>query len=214
MVSPAQRQAMVDALIAQNHLRSPRIIAAMLKVERHLFVPDDVAEYAYADSPQPIGFGQTISAPHMVAIMTELLDIKPDSTILEIGGGSGYQAALLAELAPKGRVVSVERIPELAQRTERILGRMGYSNIQVVVGDGTLGFESRAPYGRIMVTAAAPRVPDAILRQLANSGRLLIPVGGRWGQTLIQVDKDDKGALRNRSHGGCVFVPLIGEDGW
>ncbi len=209
-----ERRRMVDGLVREGYLGPGRVYDAMLKVRRHAFVAMNSAVYAYADSPQPIGCGQTISAPHMVAMMTALSDVGGDSRVLEVGAGSGYQAAVLAELAGGGRVVSVERVPELAAAAARALAREGYVNAKVVVGDGTLGWPDEAPYDRIMVSAAAPHVPSALVQQLAPDGRMLLPVGGRWSQTLTEVVKDADGAVREISHGGCVFVPLIGEDGW
>ena len=177
-------------------------------------MPSNARDSAYYDAPAPIGGGQTISAPHMVAIMTELLEVGHGSRILEVGLGSGYQAAILAELADEGLVVSVERVPELADRASRLLSGLGYDNVRVVVGDGTLGEPNHAPYDRIIVTAASPKVPEALKDQLKKGGMLLIPVGGRWSQTLVEIDKTEDGRLETIDHGGVVFVPLIGKDGW
>jgi len=210
----AERRRMVEGLVRRGYLREGRVFEAMLKVRRHLFVPEESTGYAYVDSPQPIGCGQTISAPHMVAMMTELLDVERESRVLEVGLGSGYQAAVLAELAGEGMVVSVERVPELAEMGRRTLAAEGYVNVRVVVGDGTLGWPKEAPYDRIIVTAAAPHVPSALVGQLAPGGRMLLPAGGRWSQTLTEVVKDAGGMVRETTHGGCVFVPLIGVDGW
>jgi protein-L-isoaspartate(D-aspartate) O-methyltransferase len=210
----ARRAKMVEDLRGDGYLRSDAVIAAMGKVERHLFVPDEMRESAYEDCPQPIGFNQTISAPHMVAIMTELLDVQPASRILEIGTGSGYQAAILSELAHRGKVVTVERVPELVEHVRKVFSSGGYVNVDVRIGDGSLGFPEYAPYDRIIVTAAAPAVPPSLVRQLGAGGRLLVPVGDRWGQVLVELEKDCKGESVGRSHGGCVFVPLIGKDGW
>jgi len=208
------REALVDRLASGGYARSKRVMSVLKKVPRHLFVPDYVASSAYVDSPQPIGFDQTISAPHMVAIMTELLEVKEDSNILEVGTGSGYQAAVFAELAPRGRVVSVERIFELTENARTVLASLGYRNVVTLTSDGTLGCSKYAPYDRIAVTAAAPQVPSALVSQLAPDGVMLIPVGNRWSQTLLMIRKDDKGEVESLDHGGCVFVPLIGEDGW
>ncbi|MFH1054936.1 MAG: protein-L-isoaspartate(D-aspartate) O-methyltransferase [Candidatus Altiarchaeota archaeon] len=209
-----ERAALVAALVRGGYLSDGRVIDVLKRVPRELFVPDDVRGHAYVDCPQPIGFNQTISAPHMVAIMSELLDVKPDSRVLEVGTGSGYQAAILGELAGAGSVVSVERIPELAERARTLLAGLNYSNITVVDGDGGVGFQEFAPYDRILVTAAAPEVPQSLVAQLAVHGKMLVPVGGRWSQTLIEVYKDSDGSIRGKSHGGCVFVPLIGRGGW
>jgi len=214
MRSKADKDTLLDGLVSEGYLRSQIVIDAMRRVPREAYIPDDIKGRAYYDCPQPIGYGQTISAPHMVAIMTEHLDVKPDSHILEIGTGSGYQAAVLAELAGEGDVISVERVPQLAEWARIVLKRLGYDNVHVVVGDGTLGYSEDAPYDRIIVTAAAPHVPAKLVGQLRAGGRLLVPVGGRWSQRLIVVSKDEAGRLQETDHGGCVFVPLIGEDGW
>jgi protein-L-isoaspartate(D-aspartate) O-methyltransferase len=209
-----ERAALVGALMRRGILRTPRVIDAFLAVPRHLFLPEPIRGEAYVDSPQPIGSGQTISAPHMVAIMTELLDVKAHSRVLEVGTGSGYQAAIISHLAPKGFIVSVERHEALAAHAAGLLRRLGYVNVDVVVGDGTIGHPAGAPYERIIVTAAAPRVPKALIEQLGCGGRMLIPVGGRWSQTLLEVVKDGAGNVSESRRGGCVFVPLIGGDGW
>jgi len=208
------REMLIRRLVSEGCLRSQRVIEVMRKVPRHEFVPDDVCKSAYIDAPQPIGCNQTISAPHMVAIMTELLDVNANSNVLEIGTGSGYQAAILAELAKEGRVVSVERIKTLADRTRGLLQRLGFGNVIVVEGDGTIGCPDYSPFDRIIVTAAAPDVPPALIAQLSKGGRMLVPVGGRWSQTLLEVGKDMGGGVQARPHGGCVFVPLIGHAGW
>jgi protein-L-isoaspartate(D-aspartate) O-methyltransferase len=213
-VFEAERGRLIERLVRSGYLRSDKVIEAMAKVPRHRFLPEDVGASAYADRPLSIGLGQTISAPHMVAIMTELLGIEPDSCILEVGTGSGYQAAVLAELAPEGHVYSVERIRELATRANASLQELNYGNVEVMTGDGTLGWAKHAPYDRIMITAASPTVPKPLVDQLSDGGRLLIPVGGRWSQTLIEVCKDEVGVVDERRHGGCVFVPLVGEKGW
>jgi len=208
------RAAMVDRLVSAGYARTGRVIEALRKVQRHLFVPDEFKSSSYVDSPQPIGFNQTISAPHMVAMMSELLDVEPGLKVLEVGTGSGYQAAVLSVLSEPGRVVSVERVGELAGRTRRLLESLGYSNVSVVEGDGTIGYEADAPYDRIIVTAAAPEVPMALISQLASGGRMIVPVGSRLSQTLVEIMKDERGEVTGRSHGGVVFVPLIGRHGW
>ncbi|MFH0863136.1 MAG: protein-L-isoaspartate(D-aspartate) O-methyltransferase [Candidatus Altiarchaeota archaeon] len=208
------RNRMVGGLVADNILTSPRVIAAFRKLERHLFIPPVMRDAAYYDAPVPIGRGQTISAPHMVAIMTELLGVDDDSSILEVGAGSGYQAAILAELANSGRIISVERVPELAGKAGKLLFEMGYRNVKVVVGDGTLGVPEYAPYDRIIVTAAAPKIPEALVEQIKPGGKMVIPVGGRWSQRLVEVDKGADGRRTDSDRGGVVFVPLVGQDGW
>ncbi len=183
----------------------------MQRVPRHRFLPDPEDADAYRDQPLPIGAGQTISQPYMVALMTENLGLCGDERVLEIGTGSGYQAAILAELSR--HVISVERLPSLADRARAILADLGYHNVDVFVGDGSLGYPEAAPYDRVIVTAGAPRVADAWVEQLAEGGRLVAPVGGRWGQNLTVVTSSD-GELRSETAGGCVFVPLVGEHGW
>jgi len=195
----------------------------MLRVPRELFVPDEYRPFAYVDRPLPIGAGQTISAPHIVAYMTELLDPDVGHRVLEVGTGSGYQAAVLAEIvapsdAPRevwGHVWSIERIPELAERARENLRRAGYADrVTVVVGDGTLGLPEHAPYDRIMVTAAAPRIPEPLIEQLAPGGRMVIPVGDSWEQRLKLVVKDLDGRVRVEDTLPVIFVPLVGRHGW
>lgn len=211
-----KRRRLVAILKDLGYIRSPKVERAMLVVPRELFVPDDVREYAYDDRPLPIGYGQTISAPSIVAHMTELLDPRPGDKVLEIGTGSGYQAAILAEIVtPGGHVWSIERIPELAEFARRNLERTGYSDrVTVIVGDGSLGYEPAAPYDKIMVTAAAPRVPEPLIKQLKPGGRLVAPIGPLPFQVLTIVDKREDGSLEIRRDLEVVFVPLIGEYGW
>jgi len=185
----------------------------MLAVERHKFIPENYISEAYHDWPLPVMDGQTISAPHMVAMMTELLDVRLSSKILEIGAGSGYQAAVLAEIARKGEIYTIERIQKLAEFAEKNLKNSGYENVFVIVGDGTLGYKEKAPYDRIIVTAGAPKIPDALIEQLGDKGKMAIPVGGRFHQELILVEKN-KGKITKKNCGGCVFVPLIGKNGY
>ena len=206
-----QRHQMVDRQIASRGIKDERVLEAMRGVPRHEFVlPGDLA-LAYIDHPLAIGHGQTISQPYIVALMTDLLRVEPGHRVLEIGTGSGYQAAILARLAE--RVVSIERIPELAERTRRLLERLGIGNIKVVEGDGTLGRPDDAPYDRVMVTAGAPCVPKALTEQLSEGGRIVIPVGSEGLQELEVVSKA-KGKIKTENAGGCRFVKLIGEDGW
>lgn len=202
------------ALLA--HLRrkgivDPRVLAALEKVPRHLFVLPEYLPLAYEDRPLPIGAGQTISQPYIVALSTQALAPSPADRVLEIGTGSGYQTAVLAELA--GEVFTVERIPELSQEAEARLRRLGYTNVRFRVGDGTKGWPEEAPFSRILVTAAAPKVPPSLLAQLAEGGRMVIPVGGRFDQDLWLVHKE---AGRPVYEYLCpvTFVPLIGEEGW
>ena len=205
------RMRMVERQIRGRGVQDQHVLRAMESVQRHLFMPEEQRVYAYNDTPLPIGFGQTISQPYIVALMTELLRIKPDDLVLEIGSGSGYQAAVLAHLAD--RVVTVERIPELAEQARGNIERAGMVNITVHVEDGTRGFQEEAPFDAIIVTAGGPDVPEPLVNQLAAGGRLIIPVGGAVMQELILVEHRDRKFVRSR-HGGCRFVKLIGAEGW
>ncbi len=205
------RTRMVERQLAPRGIRSAGVLAAMRAVPRHLFVGESLRESAYDDHPLPIGAGQTISQPYMVALMTEALDVTPECRVLEIGAGSGYQTAILAELA--AQVYSVERLADLAQHAHTLLAALNYHNIAIHVGDGTLGWPEHAPYDRILVTAGAPAVPKALLEQLADGGKLVIPVGDRMSQTL-QIMTKHQGQLRTETSCQCVFVKLIGQDGW
>ncbi len=205
------RERMVVEQLERRGIRDERVLAAMRKVPRHLFVDLSLAHRAYDDHPLPIGERQTISQPYMVALMTAALELRGTERVLEIGTGSGYQAAILAELAHW--VYSIERIPSLAERAERILARLGYRNISIAVGDGSLGWPEAAPFEAIIVTAGAPDVPLALLEQLQLGGRLVIPVGPPCSQTLRRVMKGEKG-FQQESLASCVFVKLVGEHGW
>lgn len=204
-------------LILANRLRdelnlSEKVYNAIKKVPRHLFVPERYKIEAYVDTPLPIGYGQTISAPHMVAIMCELLDLKEGEKVLEIGTGCGYHAAVTAEIVGKnGLVVSIERIPELAEIAKRNLSALGYENVLVIVGDGSLGYEPLAPYDKIYVTASAPEIPSPLLEQLKIGGKMVIPVGDSY-QLLYVVEKDN--GVRKWSWGAVRFVPLLGKYGF
>ncbi len=205
------RNQMVDRQLAARGIHDPRLLAAMRKVPRHLFCDPPGHPEAYEDYPLPIGFGQTISQPYMVAAMTERLRLTGTERVLEIGTGSGYQTAILAELAAE--VYSVERIPELVDRAGETLDGQGCGNVRIRVGDGTLGWPEQAPFDRILVTAGAPRVPPPLTQQLAGGGILVIPVGGRFMQELTVVTRrGDK--LDEDTAMGCTFVKLIGEEGW
>lgn len=205
------RKEMVEYQIKARGINSPEVLKAMEKVPRHLFVPEDSQIYAYEDHPIGIGYGQTISQPYMVAIMTELLDLKSTDKVLEIGTGSGYQTAILAEIAEK--VFTIERIEELANSAKERLDRLGYKNITVICGDGTLGYEKEAPYDAIIVTAGSPEVPETLKQQLKDGGRLVIPVGSTSLQVLLKITKRGDDFLTEK-HTSCIFVPLIGEKGW
>jgi protein-L-isoaspartate(D-aspartate) O-methyltransferase len=205
------RERMVETQIAARGVRDPRVLAAMREVPRHLFVPADVQAHAYEDRPLPIGEGQTISQPYMVAAMTAALDVADTDRVLEVGTGSGYQTAILARLSRS--VVTIERHQTLAGHAGRVLASLGLSNVQVVVGDGSRGCLIQAPYDRILVTAGAPAIPEDLTDQLADGGRLVIPVGSEGYQRLIIVDRHGD-RLTDREGEGCVFVPLIGQHGW
>lgn len=206
-----ERQRMVDEQLARRDIRDPRVLEAMLTVPRHRFVPREHRHLAYQDAPLSIGHGQTISQPYIVAFMTQLLYLEGDELVLEIGTGSGYQAALLACLSRE--VHTVERQPRLAERAAVLLGELGLDNVHVHVGDGTLGWPEQAPYGRILATAAAPAVPPPLFEQLADGGRMVIPIGERGGQNLeCWIRQDDR--LIYRPGPPVAFVPMLGRHGW
>lgn len=213
MICMEERRRMVAGLRGRGLTFSRRVEEALLQVPRHLFLPEDVRSHAYRDTPLPIGDGQTVSAPHMVAVMAEALDLHEGQKVLEIGAGSGYNAAVMAELVgPRGRVITLERHPSLAEKAARVLREAGYSNVQVVVGDGSLGYPEEAPYDRISVTCGAPRVPGPLAEQLRDGGLMVIPVGGLEYQSLLRVRKLG-GRTTTEDLGSVVFVPLIGEKG-
>jgi protein-L-isoaspartate(D-aspartate) O-methyltransferase len=205
------RRRMVERQIAARGLKHQGVLAAMRKVPRHLFVDDRSRRHAYEDRPLSIGEGQTISQPYMVAIMTAALMPAGGDAVLEIGTGSGYQTAVLAELAAK--VYTIERIASLQDGARKVLDELGYANVEFVVGDGTVGLAEHAPYEGILVTAGAPRVPEALKAQLAERGRLVIPVGSRHYQELVRVTRKGESYYEETME-GCAFVPLIGEEGW
>lgn len=207
----ALRFDMVERQIHARGIRDARVLQAMRLVPRHIFVPDEYRPSAYDDRPLPIGDGQTISQPYMVAAMTAALNPPPDGRVLEVGTGSGYQAAVLAQLARE--VFTIERHPRLAARAQSALASLGIRNVHVLVGDGTLGLPDVQPYHGIMVTAAAPGVPDTLRDQLAIGGRLVIPVGSPGFQELIVETREAAGFAREVRE-GCVFVPLIGAHGY
>lgn len=195
----------------QSQIQDTRVLAALNRVPRECFVPDKYEPAAYEDEPLPIGYNQTISQPLIVALMVQALELKGNEKVLEVGTGSGYQAAILAELAEQ--VITTERIPQLAASAQRALNSLGYSNITIKVSGEKLGWEDEAPYDGIIVAAGAPQIPDQLLRQLAVGGRMVIPVGTNYSQQLYQVRKL---ASHNsiRTLGGCRFVPLIGDQAW
>ena len=205
------RSDMVDRQLRKRDIRSPRVLEAMGSIPRHLFVPPDHMTDAYTDSPLPIGVGQTISQPYMVAAMAEALLLEGSEKVLEIGAGSGYQAAVLSVLARE--VTAVESQPSLADAARARLERLGYNNVRVQTGDGSLGWPPNAPYDAILVTAGAPYVPLPLLEQLAEGGRLVIPVGPAKQQELLRIVKR-KGCTTQESLVACRFVPLLGLFGW
>jgi protein-L-isoaspartate(D-aspartate) O-methyltransferase len=205
------RQHMVDTQIKARGINNPRILKAFLEVPRHLFVDEHLKYRAYDDNPLTIGYGQTISQPYIVALMTEALDPKPEHKILELGSGSGYQAAILSRLCRD--VYSIERITGLASKARNVLDELSYFNVHITVGDGTRGYEKESPYDGIIVTAGAPYVPEKLIEQLKVGGRLVIPVGDRDIQDLKLITKKEKGTFE-KSMGGCRFVKLIGKQGW
>ena len=202
---------MVDEQIVSRGVQDERVLAALRKVPRHEFLPEAMRGMAYADNALPIGEGQTISQPYMVALMTELLGLTGKERVLEIGTGSGYQAAILAELCEK--VYTVERVKGLAEKARFTLDRLGYKNIAIKVYDGTYGWKDMAPFDAVMVTAGSPEIPSPLVEQLAEGGRLVIPVGERYNQQLLKIVKAAEGTVTQRSI-PCVFVPLIGNHGW
>jgi protein-L-isoaspartate(D-aspartate) O-methyltransferase len=218
----AEKERLIRLLKEAGFLRSRRVERAFRLVPREEFVPEDLRSLAYADRPLPIGFNQTISAPSIVVYMTELLDVGAGMKVLEVGTGSGYQAAILAEIvAPSGEprsswghVWTIEIIEELARRAERNLEKTGYSDrVTVIVGDGSVGYPREAPYQRIMVTAASPSVPKPLIDQLDVGGKMVVPVGDLVSQTLVVVEKKPEG-VESRKVLDVVFVPLKGEHGW
>lgn len=211
MAYEEQRYLMVESQLKARGVKNERVLAAMEKVQRHLFVDENLQDRAYEDCALSIGDDQTISQPYMVAVMTELLEMKGDEKVLEIGTGSGYQGAVLSMLASE--VFTVERVRPLALKAQDMFKKLGYTNIHVIIGDGTLGFPEQAPFDGIIVTAAAPKIPDTYIKQLKINGRLVIPVGGRYSQMLYQVKNTPSGINTSLST-PCVFVPLIGKHGW
>lgn len=209
------RERLVERLQRNGEISSPRIIEAMRRVPRHMFVPEDERDRAYEDKPVKIGHGQVVTAPHLVGRITELLDLVPRQTILEIGTGSGYHAAVLAELVGGEHLVTVERVRALAMRARRVLERVGYGEVAVVVGDGSRGLPCGAPYDRVNVTCAAPGVPASLLDQLGRGGRMTIPVGGTpCGPHTLCLVKKHEGQVDRTSHGPVRFVPLVGANGF
>lgn len=205
------RKTMVEEQLIPRGISNKKVLDAFKKVPRHEFVPIEHVENAYDDYPLPIGEGQTISQPYMAALMTECLGLRGGEKILEIGTGSGYQMAILAEIAKE--VYSVERCEGLAAAAGNTMDRLGYKNYKIKVGDGTLGWEEHAPYDGIVVTAGAPGIPESLVKQLRETGRLVMPIGSSFSQVLTVVEKSDS-AIKTTAICDCVFVPLVGKDGW
>jgi protein-L-isoaspartate(D-aspartate) O-methyltransferase len=208
---PKARLKMVEEQITSRGIKDARLIAAMKKIPRHLFVEEALQSQAYTDHPLPIGEKQTISQPYMVALMTEALLLTGKEEVLEIGTGSGYQTAILAELSEK--VFSIERIRPLAIRARKLLYELGYFNVEIKIFDGTFGWKEESPFDAILVTAGSPDIPQPLIDQLATGGRLVIPVGDAFIQELFRVTKTE-GGVKKEDLGGCRFVKLIGEYGW
>ena len=209
----AARERMVERQLRRRGITDERVLAAMGRVPRHLFVPEHLRHLAYEDGALPIGQGQTISQPYIVATICSLLQLSgaERERVLDVGTGSGYQAAVLAELAAE--VVTIERVPELAERARGTLERAGYGSVEVRVGDGSLGVPDRAPFDAVAVAAAAPSIPPALYQQLVAGGRLVLPRGGRWGQDLVLVERTEDGPVE-RTSVPCRFVPLVGAEGF
>ena len=205
------RRLMAEHQLRRRGITDERILDAMGRVPRELFVPDEVRELAYDDGALPIGFGQTISQPYIVGTICTLLELAGDERVLDVGTGSGYQAAVLAELAAK--VTTIERVPELYEWARTALALAGYRDVDVRLGDGSLGVPDRAPFDAIAVAAAAPTVPHELYDQLVDGGRLVLPRGSRWGQDLVQVVKTPEGPVE-RASVPCRFVPLVGASGF
>jgi len=209
-----QRKKMVDSQIRSRGVLDERVLRAMEKIPRHLFIDEGLIDQAYNDNPLPIGEKQTISQPYIVAIMTEALELKGREKVLELGTGSGYQAAILAELAD--RVFTIERIASLAQKARKLLESLNYYNVVIRVGDGTYGWREESPFDAIAVSAGSPSIPRMLVEQLAIGGRLVIPVGSRYSQSLIKLTRlsENPDDVKREDLGGCRFVNLIGEHGW
>ncbi|MFH2013201.1 MAG: protein-L-isoaspartate(D-aspartate) O-methyltransferase [Pseudomonadota bacterium] len=206
-----ERQRMVETQLKTRDITSIRVLEAMRKVPRHRFVPSELISSAYCDSPLSIGEGQTISQPYMVALMTQCLELKGAERVLEIGTGSGYQTAILAELAKEIYTIEIHR--SLSDKSRRILSGLGYNNIEFGVGDGSKGWEKESPFDGIIVTAGSPDIPSTLQNQLTDGGRLVIPVGSRFIQTLYKITRVGN-YFKREDFTSCVFVPLVGEHGW
>ena len=207
----SSRARMDEEQLVHRGVTDERVLAAMRRIPRHLFVEEPLRDRAHGDHPLPIGEEQTISQPYIVGFMTQLLELRGQEKVLEVGTGSGYQTAVLAELAR--RVCSIERLPRLAERARGLLEQLGYDNVWVRVGSGTLGWPDEAPFDRILVTAGGPSIPPPLFQQLAEGGRMVVPVGDVANQTLTVVEKV-RGEMKTRSYGDCKFVKLVGKYAW
>ena len=206
-----QREEMVRTQLEARGITDPKVLAAFHRVPRHLFVSEALRDQAYGDFPLPIGEQQTISQPYIVAEMTQALALGAEDRVLEIGSGSGYQAAILAEIV--FRVYTVERIRPLFLKSRKLFDQLHYHNILMKYSDGTLGWADESPFDAIIVTAGAPEIPETLVNQLGIGGRLVIPVGNRYSQELIKIYRDEEG-IHKKNLGGCRFVKLVGEHGW
>lgn len=207
-----KRRQMVSEQLQRRGVKDPATLKSMLEVPRERFVPPTIRSMAYEDGPLPIGEGQTISQPYIVALMTQAAELTPDSTVLDIGTGSGYAAAVLSRIVKE--VYTIERIASLSQNAQKVFQELGYTNITAKVGDGTLGWPEKAPFDAIIVTAGAPVTPDSLLAQLKTGGRLIIPVGDSLSQQLFRFWKHEEGHFTKEILDYVRFVPLIGEEGW
>ncbi|MFC1722519.1 protein-L-isoaspartate(D-aspartate) O-methyltransferase [Nanoarchaeota archaeon] len=206
-----KHRSMVEFDLKRRGISDPKVLRAMIEVPRHEFVPYESRDIAYGDYPLPIGEDQTISQPYIVALMTQALNLKGDEKVLEIGTGSGYQAAILSRIVKK--VISIERIPKLADKAKSILRKLSYLNVTVITSDGTLGYPLASPYDAIIVTAACFKTPPALIEQLSIGGRIVIPLGEKSSQRLMKITKTEK-EIKEEVLCNCMFVPLIGKDGW
>jgi protein-L-isoaspartate(D-aspartate) O-methyltransferase len=206
------RKRMVEEQLMPRGIKNKRVLEAFYKVERDKFIPFELRASAYADYPVPIEEGQTISQPYIVALMTECLDIQEEERVLEIGTGSGYQAAILAELAKE--VYSIERFEVLSRKAEQVLQELGYKNIKLKVGDGTLGWPEMAPFDKIIITAASPAIPLTLVEQLKESGRIILPLGKERLSQVLTLAQKREGRLEATEVCGCLFVPLVGKYGF
>lgn len=212
-----EREELVEKLLNNGHIQTGKVKKAMLHVPREEFMPPEIRDYAYLDRPLPIGKGQTISAPHMVAIIAEKLDLDEGMNILEIGTGFGYNAAVVSQIiGSSGHVYTLERIPSLAQKAKENLEKTGYKDqVTVIIGDGTLGYPEKAPFDRIYGTASAPKIPEPLKNQLKIGGKLIIPLGSNnYFQELVSIQRVSEDKFESSNLGGVAFVPMIGEYGW